>query len=900
MTDSVRLLTKEKIKYPEDYNPILEYWADMNNGLVVCKKIYGTYKKIVRDLKDNKSEFYYSNKRANHVIEFAENYCRHSKGKMGGKPVILETWEKAALATIFGFIDIEGNRKYRKAKLIVGKKNGKSLIASIVALYLLVADGEPGPEVYAIAPLSLDTNIMTTKSIKTMGTIQIGDKVFTPEGNASRVDYVSPVVITDTYKITFDDGSEIVATKNHPWEIEQLSSNGKNKSLCWKSKLVETKDIKIKYACRNATRIKCAKAPIMSKVNLPIEPYVLGVWLGDGRSNRGCVCGHIDDIEIPNTINKLGYNISYMKQQNNTVYYTVLGLRTALRENKLLDNKHIPEQYFFASIEQRIELLKGLMDTDGTCTKTGECRFAGICKPLSYGVYRLALSLGYKAHFRETNNDGYLVYIVSFKAYSDSGTVFNLSRKTARLRKTISAKSEYRYITNIEKIKSVPCKCISIESKEHLYCVGEQLITTHNTKKDQAKIIWSESKRMRNKSPSLRKRIKALINELSCELNDGSYKPVASDVDTLDGLNVHGAMMDEFHQWKNGKALYDIVADGVSAREQPLIFMTSTAGKIREDIYDDEYNDSEKTINGYEDPDGYHDERTISFIYEIDSRAEWTDESCWIKANPGLGTIKNLKTLREKVERAIHNPSMVKNLVCKEFNIRETVGESWLTFEELDNRETFDLKELKPRYGICGYDLSKTTDLSAAVVLFCVPNDERIYFLSMFWIPEDLLEKRVKADEIPYDIWRDQGLLRTCEGNRISYHDIVEWFIEVQNEHDIYLPYAGYDNWSAIYMVEEMQAKFGKSSQEPVIQGKKTLSGPMGNLGADIRSHRVVYNNNPCLKWNLTNVSVDSDVNNNIQPIKGKSTKRRIDGFAAMLNAYVVYERHKEEYHNMI
>jgi phage terminase large subunit-like protein len=140
------------IKYPADYDPVLEYWLKIESGEeVVGDKIYRTYKKLAYDLTNDNSEFFYSRSRANHILEFAENYCRHSKGKYGGQPVRLELWEKAFLAASFGFIDIEGNRKYREVVLIVGKKNGKSLLASIVGLYLQLADNEPGPEVYAVA-----------------------------------------------------------------------------------------------------------------------------------------------------------------------------------------------------------------------------------------------------------------------------------------------------------------------------------------------------------------------------------------------------------------------------------------------------------------------------------------------------------------------------------------------------------------------------------------------------------------------------------------------------------------------------------------------------------------------------------------------------------------------------
>jgi len=155
------------------------------------------------------------------------------------------------------------------------------------------------------------------------------------------------------------------------------------------------------------------------------------------------------------------------------------------------------------------------------------------------------------------------------------------------------------------------------------------------TKRDQAKIIWSEAKRMVRKSPTLLKRIRTLVAELVSDFNDGIFKPLASDSDTLDGLNIHGCLMDEIHQWKNGMALYNIMADGTSAREQPLIFITSTAGTIREDIYDQKYDEFERIINGYFDDNGYKDERKIAFIYELDSRKEWTDPKMWRKANPG-------------------------------------------------------------------------------------------------------------------------------------------------------------------------------------------------------------------------------------------------------------------------
>lgn len=419
------------------------------------------------------------------------------------------------------------------------------------------------------------------------------------------------------------------------------------------------------------------------------------------------------------------------------------------------------------------------------------------------------------------------------------------------------------------------------------------------TKKDQAKIIWLEAKKMIQKSPALRKRMKTLVSEINSSVNDSVFKPLGRDSDTLDGLNVHGALFDEVHAWKD-QNLYDVVVDGTSSRDNPMIFTTSTAGTVRESVFDRLYDEAEMVINGYSDPDGYADDRLLPVIYELDDRKEWVNPKAWKKANPGLGTIKKTDNLASKVDKAKANPMLVKNLVCKDFNIRETNGEAWLTFDQLNNQEKFDIEELKPRYGIGGVDLASTTDLTAATVIFMLPNDDKIYVEQMYWLPEDLLEKRVVEDRVPYDQWKDLGLLRTTPGNKVHYKFVVDWFVEMQNEKDIYIPWIGYDSWSATYFVEEMKNYFGEQAMEPVIQGKKTLSSPMKSLGADLESKRIVYNNNPILKWNLTNVAVDIDKNNNIQPMKTNNQKKRIDGFASLLDAYVVLERRMEDYMNII
>ena len=170
----------------------------------------------------------------------------------------------------------------------------------------------------------------------------------------------------------------------------------------------------------------------------------------------------------------------------------------------------------------------------------------------------------------------------------------------------------------------------------------------------------------------------------------------------------------------------------------------------------------------------------------------------------------------------------------------------------------------------------------------------------MFWLPEELLERRVREDRIPYDLWKDQGYLRTCEGNKVRQKDVTDWFLEVQNNLDCYIYRGGYDAWSASYWVDEMQETFGKGVFTPVQQTMKVLSLPMKQLGADFDSKLIVYNNNPVLKWCLANTGIVEDKNGNIKPNKTSKARKRIDGLAALLDAFVVFQDCQDDYKSML
>ena len=272
-----------------------------------------------------------------------------------------------------------------------------------------------------------------------------------------------------------------------------------------------------------------------------------------------------------------------------------------------------------------------------------------------------------------------------------------------------------------------------------------------------------------------------------------------------------------------------------------------------------------------------------------------------IKANPGLGTIRNEQSLRDEWQRAMDNPGMyLKTFLIKNCNIRETSTESWLDLEDITNIKTFDIKKLKPRYVISGWDVSSTTDLTCVSFLFRVQNDDDIYIYQHFFIPEDVAEKKIHNDKVPYDIWEKQGYITYCPGNKIDVEILWEWAYDFAIENDFVQIWNGFDAWGAELLMKRYRENYGESSVEEIRQVFKTLSNPMKELEADLKAKRINFNNNPVTKWCLGNTVIQQDNKGNIQPKKGYSSLKRIDGTASMLDCYITYKNHKDDYLNLI
>ena len=444
--------------------------------------------------------------------------------------------------------------------------------------------------------------------------------------------------------------------------------------------------------------------------------------------------------------------------------------------------------------------------------------------------------------------------------------------------------------------KTTECAAVELDM---LVNDGEGSPQVYNvaTMLDQAKLGFNAAHKMCQQSPLLKSHVKKRAADLYFAHNMGYIKALASNANSLDGLDVHCGVIDELAAIKN-RDIYDLVKQAMGARRQPILFTITTNGFVRNGIFDAQYQYAVDVLTGKAD-----NEHFLPFIYELDDPEEWEDESCWIKANPGIGTIKSWDYLRQMVQKAKDDPSFKPTVMVKDFNVKQTAESAWLRYEELNNEEvidqTFD-------YCIGGFDAADTTDLNAAVAIMQKPDDPKIYVKPMFWIPQavidemDKLGTRRERDVVPYRLWVEQGLMRTCPGNKCDKRIFLEWFKELRDENDLYTVFIGYDPWHIDdTLLNEFKAEFGINSMVPIRQGVATLSEPMKNMKADFVAHNIVYDNNPILKWCLINTEVKKDVNGNIQPCKGTDRRNRIDGTAALLDAYTVLKNKGDNYINL-
>ena len=423
---------------------------------------------------------------------------------------------------------------------------------------------------------------------------------------------------------------------------------------------------------------------------------------------------------------------------------------------------------------------------------------------------------------------------------------------------------------------------------------GVDIVCASNTT-EQANLLFEEINNMREQSKTLsnEKRSKKNIFYIYSPKTKNKIKKLSAQSRNKDGYNIEVGCIDEVHEMTDSK-VYDAIKQSQSTKKEPLIFIITTEGTTVGGFLDNKLEYSRKMLKGE-----INDERLLPWFYTQDSSQEiYDDPKSWQKSNPSIGNIKLNSYLEDLMNKSKNDLSTRVTMLCKDFNIKQVDQGAWLSYDDLNNDEQYDIDFLKGSYAIGGVDLSSTTDLTASVLLIQKAGSNKKYILPHFFMPSEVLKKRIEEDNVPYDIWVKRGFITLTDGNQNDFSLVTEWFLKMIRIYEIRPLWIGFDPWNSQYWVKEMDdAGF---NMEKIRQGIYTLSEPMKQLEADLRNGNLVYNNNPILKWCLANTQAKVDVNGNIQPSKLNSQYKRIDGTVALIIGYAVLSRYRNDYENMI
>ena len=734
-----------------------------------------------------------------------------TEGLAAGAPFNLLPWHGFTVASLFGWQRSDGLRRFRMAWLETGKGQAKAL--------------------------ALDTPIPTPTGWATMGEIQTGDAVLDENGKPCRV-LKAHEILTDRecYRVTFDDGSTVVADAGHLWQTEKRKSGSSGHGDAtrgvalgdrgkWRKGIRTTADIAAtlrykngKYQSANHS-VALAGALDLPDADLPVPPYLLGFWLGDGDSDTPRVT--ISDADAAASIAMLrleGAVVGARKGGERSGRYQInldapvrSGLGSRLKTLGLIRNKHIPAQYLRASKAQRLALLQGLMDTDGTVTG-GQCSFCNTNEMLAKDVLELALSLGLKATMvvKSAALNGRRVgasYHVNF--YASGKRVFRLARKQDRVAHTHNRRrlSGDRKIVECERIPSVPVRCISVDSPSQMFLCGQNMIPTHNSPlmagigidmmgyagkersevyaiagdKDQANVLFKDAVAMcRANLPdreddefeSLESRGDVVIRgtgdnawRIEHPETSSKFQSMAS-VDSISGPRPYAVLADEIHEFKTAYSLqiWKAAIDKMSG--DPLMLLGTNTPAINQ-IVGTEYSDLfQKVVTGQAE-----DDSLFGFIARVDERDRATvfdNEDCWQKSLPALGITYPVDNVRKRVTTAKLMLSEALSTKRLYFGIPVGTEGFWTTQEAWDSCQG-KVNEADMVGSPCwlGLDLSKKNDLTALSA--CWRKDMKLHVKTWYFTTKAGIHDRARDDNAPYDQWAEKGLIEAVPGATIDY-----------------------------------------------------------------------------------------------------------------------------------
>ena len=445
------------------------------------------------------------------------------------------------------------------------------------------------------------------------------------------------------------------------------------------------------------------------------------------------------------------------------------------------------------------------------------------------------------------------------------------------------------------------------------YCgeMGTKVMCSSNDY-EQASLMFDGVNAMREESPRLartsRKNLKGIFmgnpkqkharGKFSYQ-NKGTIRKMSSKGGAKEGRNLKVVVADEVHEMQDNR-LIEPLKQAISTQDEPLYIEITTEGFIVEGYLEGRLEMARKVLKG----EAVND-RWLILLYTQDSEEEvWQNEQSWYKSNPSLGPVKKFGYLRDRLEEARQQPSTRAFTLAKDFNIKQNATVAWLSLDQIKDEGTFNMEQFRGLPFIGGCDFAETTDLCAAVILLKMPDSDRTYLYPHYWIPETKADiqlsdgdNALNPEKKDYREWARMGYVTICEGSEVFVADVADWFYELYRLYKIYPFRVGYDNRFALEFRRRFEELIGSGVAEQVLQTTVSLSEPMRAMEAELTQHKVCYNQNPVFRWNLENISVETDKNGYIKPKKNFGNPRnRIDGGAAALNCYAMLQRNRAEF----
>lgn len=397
-------------------------------------------------------------------------------------------------------------------------------------------------------------------------------------------------------------------------------------------------------------------------------------------------------------------------------------------------------------------------------------------------------------------------------------------------------------------------------------------IYTAATKREQASICFNEAKLIIRKSPAIRKHLETWQYAITHEQSGSSMKALSSESKTLDGLNPHFVIIDEYHAHKTDE-LFNVLDSAMGARLDPMMEIITTAGFNRTSPCYRYREVAIKVLEGVLQQDDM-----FPYIFTLDEDDDWEDPSLWRKANPNLEVSLKLDYLMDRYKAAKNNPSKLYEFKTKNLNLWVDSAEVWMPD---DNWQACagTLIDLSGKECNGGLDLSSTRDLTALSLCFQMPDESDVY-LWFFWMPEDNIQERVKNDRVPYDLWVNQGYIRTTPGNITDYDFIMADILQLKSKYNIKA--ISFDRWNSSQAVINLMAE--GMNMVPFGQGYGSMSAPTKEFERTVFSKKMNHMGNPVMRWMISNVAIMRDPAGNIKVDKSKVSEK-VDGVVAAIMA---------------